>query len=98
MFYSMRNILVIIIPLLIIIAAQYIPLFTMGIVPFVGPGSSLVGFVINLEHMCLLLVMMIVISTFIYNRTGSIYIGSFLNALIVSWMFTSSSVIAPVPI
>ena len=44
-----------IIPLLLHMALQYIPLFTTGAVPFVGPGGALVGFVINLEHMCLLL-------------------------------------------
>ena len=95
---SVRNILVICIPLLIIMAVQYLPLFISGFVPFVGPGGALVGFVINLEHMIVLLIMMIVISTFIYNRTGNIYTGAFVNALIVAWMFTSSSVIAPLPI
>lgn len=95
---SVRNILVIIIPLLIIMAAQYLPLFLTGSVPFVGPGGALVGFVINLEHMCVLLAMMITLSTFFYNMTGTIYTGAFLNALLVSWMFTSSSVIAPIPV
>ena len=98
LFNSVRNILIICIPLLIILAVQYIPLLTTGFVPFVGPGGALVGFVINLEHMIVLLIMMIVISTFLYQRTGSIYTGAFVNAMIVSWMFTSSSVIAPLPI
>lgn len=95
---SIRNILVIVIPLLVIIAVQYIPLLFSGVIPFTGPGGALIGFVINIEHMCVLLFMMIVLSTFIYNCTGAIYTGMFINAMIVSWMFTSSSVIAPLPI
>jgi len=34
----------------------------------------------------------------LYEATGSIYPGAVLNALIVTWMFVSSSVIAPLPI
>jgi hypothetical protein len=85
-------------PLLFHMALQYIPLFTTGFVPFVGPGGALVGFVINIEHMCVLLAMMIPISSVLYEATGNIYTGAILNALIVTWMFTSSSVIAPLPI
>ncbi|MDC7124237.1 MAG: hypothetical protein PQJ46_01635, partial [Spirochaetales bacterium] len=96
--FSIRNIVIVIAPLLIIVAIQYIPLFLGGNVPFSGPGGALIGFIMNIEHMCVLLIMMIFISTFAYNLTGKIYLGSFLNALIVSWMFTSSSVIAPIPI
>ena len=95
---TLRNILVIVVPLMIISAVQYIPLLMTGAVPFVGPGGSLVGFVINLEHMWVLLAMMITLSTFLYESTGTVYPGAVLNALLVSWMFTSSSVIAPLPI
>lgn len=95
---SLIGMLVMLPPLLLIMAIQYIPLFTIGFVPFVGPGAALVGFVINIEHMVLLLAMMIPLSSFLYEATGNIYTGSILNALIVTWMFTSSSVIAPLPI
>ncbi len=95
---SLIGMLVMLPPLLLIMAIQYIPLFTTGFVPFVGPGAALVGFVINIEHMVVLLAMMIPLSSFFYEATGNIYTGSVLNALIVTWMFTSSSVIAPLPI
>jgi hypothetical protein len=95
---SWRGILVMVIPLLFHMALQYIPLFTTGLVPFVGPGGSLVGFVINLEHMCVILALMIPIASVLYEATGSIYPGAILNALLVAWMFTSSSVIAPLPV
>ena len=79
-------------------AIQYIPLFTLGRVPFIGPGGALVGFVINLEHMIVIQLLMIPVGSFLYEVTGKIYAGAILNALIVTWMFTSSSVIAPLPV
>ncbi|QRN82519.1 hypothetical protein JR338_08805 [Chloroflexota bacterium] len=79
-------------------ALQYGPLYLAGIVPFVGPGGALVGFVINIEHMIVLLTLMVPIGTVLYEATGSVYPGAVINALIVTWMFTSSSVIAPLPI
>lgn len=93
-----RGLLAMLIPLLIHLALQYIPLFTSGFIPFVGPGAALVGFVLNLVHIAIVLVMMIPISTFFYQVTGDIYTGAFLNALLVAWMFTTSSVIAPIPV
>jgi dienelactone hydrolase len=95
---SLVGMFVMLVPLLFHMALQYIPLYTTGFVPFVGPGGALVGFVINIEHMCVLLAMMIPISSVLYEATGNIYTGSIINALIVTWMFTSSSVIAPLPI
>lgn len=95
---SLIGFLVMLPPLLLIMAVQYIPLFTTGFVPFVGPGGALVGFVINIEHMLVLLAMMIPLGSFLYEATGTIYPGAILNALLVTWMFTSSSVIAPLPI
>jgi hypothetical protein len=57
-----------------------------------------VGFVINIEHMIVLLALMVPVGTVLYEATGSVYPGAVLNALIVTWMFTSSSVIAPLPV
>ena len=95
---SVVGTLVMVIPLMFMMALQYVPLFTAGIVPFVGPGGALVGFVINIEHMIVLLALMVPVGTVLYEATGSVYPGAVLNALIVTWMFTSSSVIAPLPI
>jgi hypothetical protein len=95
---SVVGTLVMVIPLLFMMALQYVPLFTAGIVPFVGPGGALVGFVINIEHMIVLLALMVPVGTVLYEATGSVYPGAVLNALIVTWMFTSSSVIAPLPV
>jgi len=95
---SFTGILVMVIPLIFTMAVQYLPLYINGLVPFVGPGGALVGFVINIEHMCVLLALMVPIGSVLYEATGSIYPGAVLNALIVTWMFVSSSVIAPLPI
>jgi dienelactone hydrolase len=95
---SLTGILVMAVPLLLHMALQYVPLFINGWVPFVGPGGALVGFVINLEHMLLIQVMMIPIASVLFEVTGDITTGAILNALIVTWMFTSSSVIAPLPV
>lgn len=92
------NWLVMIVPLLFHIAIQYIPIYLGGEVPFVGPGSALVGFVINLMHMVLVLFLIIPVSTWFSELTGKITVGALINALLVTWMFTSSSVIAPIPV
>jgi len=38
------------------------------------------------------------ISTWFYQLTGKIYLGALLNAALVAWMFTSSQVIASIPV
>lgn len=96
--WSGNNVFVMISPLVVMLLIQYIPLFTVGVVPFVGPASALVGFMLNLFHIILVLVMMIPVSTWFYQLTGQIYTGALLNALLVTWMFVSSQVIAPIPV
>lgn len=89
---------VLIAPILLHLAVQYVPLFAAGVIPFVGPGAALVGFVINLAHIAVVLVIATLFSTWFFHRTGSILPGAVLNALVVAWMFTSSQVIAPIPV
>jgi hypothetical protein len=86
------------VPLLLFLAIQYVPLFTTGFIPFVGPGGMFVNFVMNLFHIIGVLIMIVPISTWFFQLTGKIYLGAVLNAAIVTWMFTSSQVIAPIPI
>jgi hypothetical protein len=38
------------------------------------------------------------ISTWFFQITGKIYLGAVLNAALVTWMFVSSQVVAPIPI
>jgi hypothetical protein len=85
-------------PIVFLLLVQYVPLFTTGFIPFVGPGGMFVSFMINLFHIIGVLAMTTPISTWYYELTGKVYLGAFINALLVSWMFTSSQVIAPLPI
>jgi hypothetical protein len=96
--WSAANVLVLVVPLLVLLAVQYVPLLVAGVIPFVGPGGVLATFVMNLFHIIGVLVLVIPLSTWLYQLTARIYPGAILSAALVAWMFTSSQVIAPIPI
>jgi len=96
--WSVTNVLVMIVPLILFLMIQYVPLLTAGIVPFVGPGGSLASFTMNLFHIIGVLILVIPISTWFFQLTGKIYLGAMVNAALVAWMFTSSQVIAAIPV
>jgi hypothetical protein len=96
--WSGSNILVIIAPLLLMVLAQYLPIIAAGVIPFTGPGGVMTTFTLNLVHIIMKLVLIIPIMTWFYLLTGKIYLGSLVSALLVTWMFASSQVIAPIPI
>jgi len=97
-FRSDTNILALVIPLVIFLMVQYVPLFTTGYIPFVGPGGMFVSFVLNLFHLIIVLILTTPISTWFHQLTGKIYLGAMINAALVTWMFASSQVIAPIPV
>jgi hypothetical protein len=96
--WSGSNIFAVTSPLILLLLIQYVPLFAFGFIPFVGPGASLVSFVLNLFHIVGVLVIVTPISTWFYQLTGRPWVGALLNALLVAWMFASSQVIAPIPL
>lgn len=96
--WSQVNTLAMIVPIMLFMLVQYIPLFTTGAIPFVGPGGVLANFTMSLFHIIGVLIMIIPISTWFFQLTGRPYLGAFLNAAIVTWMFVSSQVIAPIPV
>jgi len=96
--WSFTNTFALVAPLILFLMIQYIPLFTTGFIPLVGPGGMFVSFVINLFHIIGVLIMMIPISTWFFQMTGKIYLGAIVNASLVTWMFVSSQVIAPIPV
>lgn len=96
--WSFTNTLALIVPLLLFMLVQYVPLFLAGVVPFTGPGGMLANFVMSLFHIIGVLIMVTPISTWFYQLTGRIYAGALLNAALVTWMFISSQVIAPIPV
>ncbi|MDJ0762296.1 MAG: alpha/beta hydrolase family protein [Myxococcota bacterium] len=95
---SLKNLAVLLIPLVLLLAVQYLPLMTTGFIPFVGPGGMFVLFIINVFHIIGVLILVVPISTWCFHLTGRPYLGAMLCAAIVSWFFTSSQVIAPVPV
>lgn len=85
-------------PLILFLAVQYVPLFTTGFIPFVGPNGLFVAFVINLFPVVMLFAITAIISTRMHQLTGTVYAGAILNSLIITWVFASSQVIAPIPV
>ena len=96
--WSAFNLLVLVIPLVLLLIFQYLPLFTIGTIPLIGPGGVFIAFTHNLFHIICVLIMVIPISTWFHQITGKIFLGALLNAALVTWMFVSSQVIAPIPI
>ena len=96
--WSFSNVFALVAPLILFLMLQYIPLFTTGTIPFVGPGGMLASFTMNLFHIIGVLIVTTPISTWFYQLTGKIYLGALVNAALVTWMFTSSQVIAPIPV
>lgn len=98
MSWSFWNLAAMIMPVVLFLMIQYVPLFTTGFIPLVGPGGMFVSFILNLFHIIGVLIVVVPISTWFYQLTGKIYLGALLNALIVTWMFVSSQVVAPIPV
>jgi dienelactone hydrolase len=96
--WSGANVLALVVPLILFLLVQYVPLFAAGVIPFVGPGGMLASFTMNLFHIIGVLIMVVPISTWFFQLTGKIYLGAFVSAALVAWMFTSSQVIAPIPV
>ncbi|HDP80398.1 MAG TPA: hypothetical protein ENN21_06100 [Spirochaetes bacterium] len=87
-----------VVPLVLFLMVQYVPLFINGFIPFQGPNGLFVVFIINLIQVVAMLAFTSVISTWFYQLTGRVYAGALLNAFIVAWIFASSQVIAPIPV
>jgi dienelactone hydrolase len=98
MSWSLWNLVAMITPIILFLLIQYVPLFTTGFIPLVGPGGMFVSFILNLFHIIGVLIVVVPLSTWFYQLTGKIYLGALLNALIVTWMFVSSQVVAPIPV
>jgi hypothetical protein len=98
MSWSFWNLVAMITPIILFLMVQYVPLFTNGFIPLVGPGGTFVLFILSLFHIIGVLIVVVPLSTWFYQLTGKIYLGALLNALIVTWMFVSSQVVAPIPV
>ncbi|HMB00916.1 MAG TPA: alpha/beta fold hydrolase [Spirochaetota bacterium] len=86
------------IPVFILLCSQYLPFLLFDVIPYTGPGGMFAFLIFNLFHLIGVLLLIIPLSTWFKQITGSPYTGAFLNALLVSWMFASTQVITPLPI
>lgn len=85
-------------PLVLFLMVQYLPLFALNTVPFLGPGGAFASFILNLFQLIGVLMLIVPISTWFFQVTGSPWVGAIFSASVVTWMLTSSQVIAPIPI
>ena len=97
-YWATTNTLALTVPLFLFLLIQYVPLLTTGAIPFVGPGGVLANFTMALFHIIGVLILITPLSTWFFLLTGRPYLGAFLNAALVTWMFVSSQVIAPIPV
>ena len=56
-----------------------------------------VVFILELFFIMLTLALVMILSTWFYQITGKIFLSAFMNAMIVTWLFASSQVVAPIP-
>jgi len=96
--WSLSGTFALVAPLVLFLSIQYVPLFKNGEILLKGPGGMFVAFLLNLFHIIGVLIMTTPISTWFFQLTGRIYLGALVNALLVTWMFVSSQVVAPVPV
>ena len=97
-YWSVTNVLALIVPIILFMMIQYVPLFVNGAIPLVGPGGMFVSMIMNLFHIIGVLILVTPISTWFFQLTGRIYLGAFVNTAVVTWMLVSSQVIAPIPV
>ena len=92
------TLLVLIVPLVVFLMVQYVPLLSGGSVPLVGPGGMFIAFTHNLIHVVLVLMLVVPLSTWFYQLSRKVYLGAIISAALVAWMFASSQVVAPIPV
>ena len=96
-YWTGSNVFALVTPLILFLLIQYIPLLSTGFIPLEGPGGVFVIFILELFFIMLTLTLVMIISTWFYQVTGKIYLGALMSALIVTWLFASSQVVAPIP-
>jgi hypothetical protein len=55
-------------------------------------------YLVHIDGAFPMLIIVVPLSTWFFQLTGKICLGALLNALIVTWMFVSSQVVAPIPV
>jgi pimeloyl-ACP methyl ester carboxylesterase len=83
------NVLLLISGYILFLLVQYIPIFTGGTLAF--PEFTLGA--IFLFQIIPVFAIVAIISTYFYSKTGHIYVGAFLSAMLVTWIIVASQVI-----
>ncbi|MCJ7743826.1 MAG: hypothetical protein MUO99_04610, partial [Dehalococcoidales bacterium] len=83
------NVVMLVIGFVVLLLVQYIPLLTGGTLAF--PNESL--FSIIAFQLLPLFTIVALVNTFFYRKTGHIYVGAFLNAILITWIVVASQAI-----
>jgi pimeloyl-ACP methyl ester carboxylesterase len=81
------NVLLLITGIVVLLVVQYVPLLAGG--TLFNPAESLLS-IVAFQFVPLLSVVAM-ISTYFYRRTGHIYVGAFLNAMLITWIIVAST-------
>jgi small-conductance mechanosensitive channel len=82
------NIVLMVLGFLVLLAIQYIPLISGGSLTYAS--ESLLTCVIY--QLIPIFVIVALVNTYFYRKTGHIYVGAFLIALLVTWSLTAGQV------
>jgi len=82
------NLILMIIGIIGLLVYQYIPLLSGGLCPF--PGNRFDDFGLSIHP---LLGILSLITTYFFRKTGHIYVGAFLSAMLITWIVVAGQVI-----
>jgi len=83
------NIGLLVIGFVVMLLLQYIPLFAGGTLLFVNESLfSIIAF-----QLLPIFTIVALVNTYFYRKTGHIYAGAFLNAMLVTWIVVASQAI-----
>jgi pimeloyl-ACP methyl ester carboxylesterase len=85
------NIVLLILGYFIFLAYHYIPLFAGGTLGFTHRTAALFGIVL-FQYIPIFTIVGLV-TTYFYRKTGHIYVGAFLNTMLITWIVVASQAI-----
>jgi hypothetical protein len=85
------NIILLILGYFIFLAYHYIPLFAGGTLGFTHRAAALFG-IVMFQYIPIFAIVGWV-TTYFYRKTGHIYVGAFLNTMLVTWIIVASQAI-----
>jgi TM2 domain-containing membrane protein YozV len=74
---------------LIMLLIMYIPILTGGVAPFINTIYQTLFVIIAVQLFPLFLIVSL-ISTYFYEKTGLVYAGAFVNAFFITWYMVAA--------